>query len=92
MPAKSAAQAKSDNHALAKSARNMIAKSILDISELNIACNGGTIELYGKVRPPRGHTGTINMKKEMEHIKDMILAIRGVREVNSTRVIVLDGA
>ena len=54
---------KTENHAIAKAARNAIAKSSLDISELNIACNGGSIELWGKVRPPRGATGTINMKK-----------------------------
>jgi hypothetical protein len=47
---------KTENHAIAKAARNAIAKSSLDISELNIACNGGSIELWGKVRPPRGAT------------------------------------
>ena len=80
---------KLENNAIAKSARNAIAKSILDISELNIAFMGGTIELYGKVRPPRGMNGVINMKKEMEHLKSMVLSVRGVREVQSNRVIVI---
>ncbi len=80
---------KLENNAIAKSARNAIAKSTLDISELNIAFSGSTIELYGKVRAPRGSNGIINMKKEMEHIKEMILNVRGVREVQSNRVIVV---
>lgn len=82
------APTKQENTALARSARHAIAKSVLDISELNIACSGGSIELYGRVRPPRGYTGTINMKKEMEQLESMILAVRGVREVNMRRVIV----
>ena len=81
---------KQENNAIAKAARNAIAKSILDISELNISFHGGTIELYGKVRPPRGHSGELSMKKEFEHLKNMIMAVRGVRDITSTRVIVLD--
>ncbi len=81
---------KLENNAIAKSARNAIAKSSLDISELNIAFTGGTIELYGKVRPPRGTTGAINLKKEMENLKSMILNVRGVRDVQATRVILID--
>jgi hypothetical protein len=86
-----AAEAKAENHALARAARNAIAKSILDISELNIACSGGTIELWGKVRPPRGHTGAINMKKEFEHLQTMVQSVRGVRDIDAKRVIVLSG-
>lgn len=81
---------KQENNAIAKAARNAIAKSILDISELNIAFNGGTIELYGKLRPPRGHSGEISMKKEVEHLKSMIMAGRGVRDINTTRLIIFD--
>ena len=79
---------KLENNAIAKSARNAIAKSILDISELNIAFSGGTIELYGKVRAPRGSNGIVNVRKEMEHLKDMVVAVRGVRDVQATRVII----
>jgi hypothetical protein len=82
---------KTENHAIAKAARNAIAKSSLDISELNIACNGGSIELWGKVRPPRGATGVLNMKKEFENVRNMILSVRGVRDVESRRVIILEG-
>ena len=81
---------KQENNAIAKSARNAIAKSMLDISELNIAFHGGTIELWGKVRPPRGHTGEVSMKKEFENLKNMILAVRGVRDIQSQRVIILE--
>jgi hypothetical protein len=81
---------KQENNAIAKAARNAIAKSILDISELNISFHGGTIELYGKLRPPRGHSGDLSMKKEFEHLKNMILAVRGVRDIQAQRVIILD--
>ena len=81
---------KQENNAIAKAARNAIAKSVLDISELNIAFHGGTIELYGKLRPPRGHTGELSMKKEVEHLKQMIMAVRGVRDITATRVVVLE--
>ena len=81
---------KLENNAIAKSARNAIAKSTLDISELNIAFAGGTIELYGKVRPPRGANGIINLKKEFEHLKNMVSGVRGVRDVQSTRVILIE--
>ena len=86
-----AGDAKTANHSTAKAARNVIAKSTLDISELNIACNGGTIELYGKIRAARGQTGEVNMKKEFQHLKDLILSVRGVREVNGIRVMIIDG-
>ena len=85
-----ASEAKTENNAIAKSARNAIAKSSLDISELNIACSGGTVELWGKLRAPRGHTGSVNMKKEFEHLQNMILAVRGVRDVQGKRVVLLD--
>ena len=86
-----AGDAKTANHAIAKAARNAVAKSSLDISELNIACNGSTIELWGKVRAPRGHTGSVNMKKEFEHLQNIILAVRGVRDVEGRRVILVEG-
>lgn len=85
-----AAEAKAENHAIARAARNAIAKSSLDISELNIACSGGTIELWGKLRPPRGHTGAVNMKKEFEHLQTLVQSVRGVRDVDARRVILLD--
>lgn len=81
---------KLENNAIAKAARNAIAKSTLDISELNIAFNAGTIELYGKVRAPRGATGEVNIKKEFENLKNMISGVRGVRDVQATRVVLLD--
>ena len=77
---------KSENNALARTARHAIAKSVLDISELNIACNGGVIELYGQIKTPRDYAGTMDTRKEFEKLKTMIMAVRGVREVNGTRV------
>jgi hypothetical protein len=71
----------------ARLARHSIAKSPLDISELNIHClNGGYIELSGVLRIPRGHIGELNMKKEFDALKNMIRTSRGVKEVNGDRV------
>lgn len=81
---------KQENTAIARSARNAIAKSVLDISELNISFYGGTIELYGKVRAPRGQSGAINVKKEFENLQNMILGVRGVRDVQAQRVMIFD--
>lgn len=81
------ANAKIENHAIAKGARNACARSTLDISELNFACQGGTIELWGKVRPPRGHTGIINLRKEFDNLQTIIRNVRGVRDIDPRRVI-----
>ncbi len=77
---------KAENTALARTARQTIAKSPLDISELSIACNGGDIELYGKIKMPRNSTSDVDVRKEFEKIKTMIRAIRGVRDVRGERV------
>ena len=77
---------KQENTTLARTARQAIAKSHLDISELSIACSGGAIELYGKVKMPRDHTGDFDMRREFESLKNMIRAVRGVREVHGEKV------
>ena len=78
---------KSECSATARLARHAIAKSPLDISELNIHCsNGGLIELSGKVMIPRNFKGEMSVYKEFENLKNMIRSSRGVREVQSERV------
>ena len=78
-------EAKSMGKAIAMHARHMIAKSPLDISELNISCHGGSVELTGKVRPPRG-AQAMNVRKEFDILCDLIRSTRGVKDINSTRV------
>ena len=71
--------------AIAMHARHMIAKSPLDISELNISCHGSSVELTGKVRPPRG-APPMNVRKEFEILLDLIRSTRGVKEIHAHRV------
>ena len=81
---------KDEDRALAKSARGAMARSVLDISELNIICVGGFIDLQGKVRAPRGGAGTISVKREFEQIKVLCRSVRGVKEVRGDRVILIE--
>jgi osmotically-inducible protein OsmY len=81
---------KMEDRALAKSARHALARTILDVAELEVNANDGYIELSGKVRTPRGHMGTINFKKEMESLKAHIRQTRGVKDVYDNRVIFVE--
>jgi len=78
---------KSECNSTARLARHAIAKTQLDISELNIHCmTGGQIMLTGKIKIPRGHLGEMNVRKEFETLKNAIRASRGVKEVYADQV------
>ncbi len=77
---------KDEDRAIAKNARGAMARSSLDISELNIVCVGGFIDLQGKVRAPRGSAGTVSVKREFEQIKVLVRSVRGVKDVRGDRV------
>lgn len=77
---------KDDDRAIAKTARGAMARSSLDISELNIVCVGGFVDLQGKVRAPRGSAGTVSVKREFEQIKVLVRSVRGVKDVRGDRV------
>lgn len=77
---------KAENNFVARLARHAIAKSPLDISELNISCIGGQIQLTGKVKAPRGYTSDMSVRKEFENLQNMIRASRGVKDVSGDRV------
>lgn len=85
-----AGTSRDEDRALAKMARAAIARTALDISQLNIACRGGIIEMDGKVRAPRGGAGSVNVRKEFQIIKTQIHSLRGVREVYGERVAILE--
>ena len=80
---------KAEDKMVSKLARNAMARSVLDISELNVNCVDGYVELTGKVKAPRGHKGDINFKKEMEALKQHIRAVRGVKDVHDNRVAIV---
>ena len=75
--------------AIAMHARHMIAKSPLDISQLNISCHGSAVELTGIVKPPRG-APPMNVRKEFEILLDLIRSTRGVKEIQASRVKLAD--
>jgi len=81
---------KAENHSISKLARHAIAKSMLDISELNISCsNGGQIDLTGKVRTPTGYVGSLNVRQEFDALTEMVRNTRGVRHISRDSVLML---
>jgi len=81
---------KDEDRQTAKNARAMAARSMLDISELNMTCMNGTLELMGKVRAPRGGNGSVNVRKEFHNLLTVVRSVRGVRDVQSTRVAIYE--
>ena len=80
-------ETKAECNSVARLCRHAIAKTPLDISELNISCGqGGQIELTGKIKIPRGHQGELNVRKEFEVLKNAIRSSRNVREVYGEKV------
>jgi hypothetical protein len=76
-----------DNNHIAKLARHAVARSSLDISQLSIFCtNGNSVSLAGSVRAPLGHQGDVNVRAEFETLKNLILGVHGIREVNADQV------
>ncbi|HEX9996669.1 MAG TPA: hypothetical protein VGB45_05970 [Abditibacterium sp.] len=75
-----------EDRAIAKAARGAMARSVLDISELNVLCTGGFVDLQGKVRAPRGAAGSINVKREFEQIKLTVRSVHGVKDCRADRV------
>ncbi len=81
---------KMEDRALAKMCRTALAKTSMDVSQLEIHCSDGNVELTGKVKAPRGHPGGMSLKTEMNTLKNNMRAIRGVREVYDTRVLLMN--
>lgn len=81
---------KDEDRHIAKTARAAAARINLDISELQITCGNGNIELIGKIRAPRGSSGAISVRKEFQSMINVIRIVRGVRDVQASRVIVFD--
>lgn len=81
---------KDEDRAIAKNVRSAMARINLDITELNVSCRGGYIELDGKVRGPRGEAGTVNVRREFNHMITVARTVRGVKDVQPGRVAIYD--
>ncbi|RYG72052.1 hypothetical protein EON80_04540 [bacterium] len=81
-----------EDRAIAKAARGAMARSPLDISELNVICTGGYIDLQGKVRAPRGQAGSVNVKREFEQIKIVVRSVHGVKDCRAERVQLIEAS
>lgn len=75
---------------IAMHARHAIARSMADISELNISCCRGVVELNGKIRRPRNYTGEVNMTKEFHSLINHVRGAQGVKDVIADRVQVIE--
>ncbi len=83
---------KDEDRAIAKACRSAMARTALDISELNVLCVGGYVDLQGKVRAPRGAAGTISVKREFENLKVLVRSVRGVKDCRADRIIMVEAA
>ena len=78
-----------EDRAMAVTLRRLIAKSNLDISQLQVSFSRGTCELTGAVKAPKGHEG-MQVRKEFNSLKQQIMSVRGVRDCFGDRVRVFD--
>lgn len=79
-----------EDKVIAMAARRAVAKSSLDISQLQISCARGVIDLTGTIKAPRGYAGDYNVRKEFQALKTTLQGVRGVKEVFGDRVRVFD--
>lgn len=79
-----------EDRATATSARRALAKCTLDISQMEIACSKGILQLHGTIRAPRESPGTYNVRKEFQALQAMLQGVRGVRGVIADRVRIFD--
>jgi hypothetical protein len=79
-----------EDRAMSVTLRRVVAKSNLDISQLNISFSRGVVELTGTVKLPKGMEGIAEPRKEFALLKQQIGATRGVREVYGERVRIFD--
>jgi hypothetical protein len=75
---------------IAMHARHAIAKTPLDISELVIGCSKGVLTMYGKVKKPRNFTGDINVKREVEILKQLVRNTRGAKDLVADRLQIIE--
>lgn len=81
---------KDEDRAIAKTVRSAINRINLDITEMNVSCRGGYVEFDGKIKGPRGEAGTINVRREFNHMITVARTVRGVKDVQAGRVAIYD--
>jgi hypothetical protein len=79
-----------EDKTIAMQARHAIAKSPLDISELAIGCSKGVLTMYGKVKKPRNFTGDINVRREVETLKQLARNTRGAKDLIADRLQIVE--
>ena len=80
-----------DDKVIALHVRHAFAKSPLDITELNVSCHQGCVELNGKVTRPRNYPGAkeLNLSRELETLTPLARTPHGVTSVYADRVRVM---
>lgn len=81
-----------DDKLLGMKVRHAFTKTMLDISELNVSCHSGCIELTGKVKRPRNHPGgtNFNVRKELEILKQVARNTAGVKSLYADKINIID--
>lgn len=79
-----------EDKVIAMNVRRTIVRTTLDISELQIGCIRGVVEMTGRVKPPPNRAGEINVRKEFRTLCDSARSTRGVKEINFDRVQIMD--
>jgi hypothetical protein len=75
---------------IASAARRSLAKTQLDITQMNVNCFRGVIELSGTVKAPRSFAGEFNVRKEFQVLITVLRNVRGVKDVFGDRVRIFD--
>ncbi|NCO35450.1 MAG: hypothetical protein AUJ92_17705 [Armatimonadetes bacterium CG2_30_59_28] len=74
----------SEDKMLSMHIRRILARKTADMTEMEITCVRGVVQLSGKLKEPRGFRGRLDLKDELESIMDMIRRFPEVRDVTST--------
>jgi osmotically-inducible protein OsmY len=77
---------KQEDAALLRNVKAAMARNPLDISELIVSVNRGTVEMMGKVKAPRGSSGGFQTRKEFQTLQTQVRAVRGVKDVFAPKV------
>lgn len=79
-----------EDRSIAKAVRSAVARTSIDIAELDVSCANGYVELMGRIRAPRGAEGHFNIRKEFEIMKNIARNVRGVRDINASRIRIVE--
>lgn len=75
-----------EDKALALQARHAMTRTVLDVSMVQVHASKGVIELSGYARKPKDYKGDVDLKKELQNLKRIVGAVRGVSQVNADQL------